>query len=84
MAKTDGTNTTTGQMTLAKVSHQHIHLSLSILETVSRDPALPPSPPPIVAETSCDTLQAALGLLPPFQHRIIKEAMQVATDIEIW
>ena len=43
-----------------------------------------PAPPPIVVETSCDTLQEALSLLPIFQHRIIEESTQVATDIEIW
>jgi hypothetical protein len=38
----------------------------------------------VVEETSCNTLEEALSLLPIFQHRIIEESTQVATDIEIW
>jgi hypothetical protein len=43
----------------------------------------PPLTPPI-EPSSCDTLRTALSLLPAFQHRIIEESTQVASDMEIW
>jgi hypothetical protein len=43
----------------------------------------PPPPPPPVSETSCTPLLDTHSLLPPFQHRLIGESSQIATDAEI-
>jgi hypothetical protein len=52
-------------------------------QSVGPPPPPPPAPTPIT-EISCATLSDALSLLPPFQHRIIKESSQIATDAAIW
>jgi hypothetical protein len=48
-------------------------------------PDLPnPSPTPSIEPSSCNSLADALSLLPAFQHRIIEESTQIATDLEVW